>query len=130
MSDQKTLTEKIVEGTASGLTLRAGNSRWLNFPSNPNVQSVLAQGYTAFCFTTNDSLTAIFTLEDALPPDTASTVKSLHERGILVHIVSGDDNGVVRSVATSLNIPDSNTRSHCDAASKRAYIQDLLSDKP
>lgn len=43
------------------------------------------------------------------------------------HIVSGDDDGVVRSVATFLNISDSNSRSYRDPAGKQAYAQDLLS---
>jgi len=127
VSDQKALTGKGVEGTASGFTIRAGNSHWLNVSSSPSVQSVLAQGYTAFCFTINDSLKAVFALEDALRPDTAATIQALHKRGISVHVVSGDDDGVVRSVATSLNIPCSNTRSHCDPVGKRAYVQNLLS---
>jgi heavy metal translocating P-type ATPase len=126
ISDQKTLTGNGVEGTASGLVLRAGNSRWLNLLSDPYVQSILSQGYTAFCFTVNNSLTAVFGLEDSLRPDAIPTVMKLRERGISIHVVSGDDDSAVRSVATQLGIPDTNVRSRCTPADKQVYIQGLV----
>ncbi|RJE19047.1 copper-transporting ATPase [Aspergillus sclerotialis] len=127
VSDQRIITGKGVEGSVQGVTLRAGNSSWVNLSTHPTVQSILADGYTAFCFTVNDSFRAVFALEDTLRPEAAATCNALRERGISVHIVSGDDDGAVRSVATSLNIPDSQSRSRCDPAGKQAYIQTLLS---
>ena len=127
VSDQRIITGKGVEGTAQGLTLRAGNSSWLSLSSDPTVRPMLAEGYTAFCFTVNDSLKAVFALEDTLRPEAAAICNALRERRISVHIVSGDDDGAVRSIATSLNIPDSQSRSRCDPAGKQAYIQNLLS---
>lgn len=126
ITDQKTSTGKGIEGNASGLVLRAGNCRWLNLSSHPNVQQILSQGYTAFCFTINNSLAAVFGLEDSLRPDALPTITKLHERGIVVHIISGDDDGAVHSVATQLGIPSINVRSRCTPADKQAYIQDLL----
>ncbi|KAF2179098.1 copper-translocating P-type ATPase [Zopfia rhizophila CBS 207.26] len=126
VSDPKALTGKGVEGTASDLVLRAGNSRWLNLSSDPHVQSILSQGYTAFCFTINDSLAAVFGLEDSLRPDAHPTVTKLHELGISVHVISGDDCGAVRSVATQLGITDTNVRSRCTPADKQVYVQGLL----
>lgn len=128
VSDPKTLTGKGVEGTAkgSGLALQAGNSRWLSLTSDAVVQSVLSQGYTAFCFTIGGSVAAIFGLEDSVRADAASTVKALLNRGISVHMISGDDDGAVRSIAAQLNITDTNVRSRCTPADKQAYIQDLL----
>lgn len=126
VSNQRTLTGKGVEGTASGLVLRAGNSRWLNLSSDPYVQSILSQGYTAFCFTVNNSLAAVFGLEDSLRPDAISTVSQLRDRGISIHVVSGDDDIAVRSVATQLGIPDTNVRSRCTPTDKQVYVQGLL----
>ncbi|PLB47665.1 copper-translocating P-type ATPase [Aspergillus steynii IBT 23096] len=130
IADQKALTGKGVEGTSSGLILRAGNSHWLDLASDHRVQAVLSQGYTAFCFTINDTLAAIFALEDPLRPESTSTVTTLLERGISVHIVSGDDEGAVRSIAKALQIPSTNVRSRSTPADKRAYIEDLLSSAP
>jgi Cu2+-exporting ATPase len=125
--DSKALTGKGVKGTSSGHVLRAGNSRWLNVSSNTYVQWVLAQGCTAFCFTIDDSLVAVFGLKDSLRADSLQTVTKLQEHGISVHIVSGDDEGAVRSVASMLNVPNTNIRSQCTPANKQEYIQALLS---
>ncbi|KAK9368310.1 copper-translocating P-type ATPase [Lipomyces kononenkoae] len=127
VSDARALAGRGVEGTASGLVLRAGNSRWLNLAAHPHVQSVLTRGYTAFCFTINDSLAAVFGLEDSLRIDALHTVTKLRERGISVHIASGDDDGAVRTVATMLGIADTNVRSRCTPADKQKYIESLLS---
>jgi Cu2+-exporting ATPase len=130
VSEPKTLAGKGVEGVAkeSGSFLQAGNSRWLNLGSDPEVGSTLSQGYTAFCFTIAGSVAAVFGLEDAIRPDAASTVKALLERGISVHIISGDDDGAVRSVGAQLNIAETNIRSRCTPSEKQAYIQALLED--
>lgn len=126
ITNTKVVTGKGVEGSAPGLTLRAGNSRWLNVLSNPQVQSVLEQGYTAFCFTVNDTLAAVFGLEDSLRPDALETVTGLQKRGILVHLLSGDDDSPVHSIARQLSIPAQNIRSRCTPADKQAYIQALV----
>ncbi|SPQ19238.1 fbfdb627-da7e-413b-b718-9b474872df64 [Thermothielavioides terrestris] len=128
VSEPKTLTGRGVEGVdkGSGLLLRAGNSRWLNLGPHPEVQSVLSQGYTAFCFTIAGSVAAVFGLEDSIRPDAASTVKTLLERGISIHIVSGDDDAAVRRVGAQLNIAETNIRSRCTPSDKQAYIQALL----
>ncbi|KAB8230335.1 cation-transporting P-type ATPase PCA1 [Aspergillus alliaceus] len=125
VTNTKVLTGKGVESSAPGLILRAGNSRWLNLSSNPQVQSVLERGYTAFCFTINDTLAAVFGLEDSLRPDALETVTKLQERGIFVHLLSGDDDGAVHSVARQLNIAAQNVRSRCTPTNKQAYIQAL-----
>ncbi|KAL4913875.1 E1-E2 ATPase-domain-containing protein [Aspergillus aurantiobrunneus] len=125
--DAKVLTSKGVESTTPGLVLRAGNSHWLNISSDPRVQSILEREYTAFCFTINDSLAAVFGLEDSLRPDALETVTTLQEHGISVHLISGDDDGAVRSIAAQLQIPEPHVRSRCTPADKQAYIQILLS---
>ncbi|EAU37469.1 hypothetical protein ATEG_02507 [Aspergillus terreus NIH2624] len=126
VTDAKVLTGKGLESSASGYILRAGNSRWLNLSSNPQVQSVLEQGYTAFCFTVNDTLAAVFGLEDSLRPDAIDAVTKLQERRIAVHLLSGDDEGSVHATARQLGIAAQNVRSRCTPADKQAYIQALM----
>lgn len=118
---------KGVEGTGpSGRLLRAGNSRWLNVSSEPSVLAVLEKGYTAFCFTIDGTLAAVFGLEDSLRHDALETVSKLQARGIKVSLLSGDDDGAVRDVAARLSIEESHVRSRCTPADKRDYIQALL----
>lgn len=129
VSGVKTVTGKGVEGNAFGMVVRAGNSRWLSFSADPLVQSVLLEGRTAFCVTADGTLVAVFALEDSVRPDALDTTTKLQKSGISVHLISGDDEGAVSSVATQLGIPMSNVRSRCSPGDKQAYIQHLLEDR-
>lgn len=128
VSELKALTGRGVEGIAkgSGLLLQAGNSRWLNLSSDPEVQSVLSRPLTAFCFTIGGSVATVFSLEDSIRPDATSTIQTLLERSILVHINSSDDDGAIRSIGVQLNIADANIRSRYTPSDKQTYIQALL----
>ncbi|KAG7040449.1 copper-translocating P-type ATPase [Colletotrichum scovillei] len=127
VTDLKAITGKGVEAKLDGVTLRAGNSRWLGLSNDPRVQSVLSKSYTAFCFTVDNSLVAVFGLEDSIRTDALETISNLQASGISVHILSGDDDGAVRTVASRLRIPDLNVRSRCTPGDKQEYIQNLLS---
>lgn len=128
ITEVKVVTGRGIEAaTSSGLILRAGNSQWLNLSTNHHVKPILSQGFTTFCFTINDSLAAVFGLQDSLRPDALSTISQLYKRGIAVHVISGDDDAAVRAVTDRLAIPRSQVQSRCSPADKRAYIQSLLS---
>lgn len=124
--EPKSLTGKGVEGTLGGQRLRAGNSRWLNISQHELVQPMLAQGYTVFCFTVDKSVKAVYGLEDELRPEAAETVATLQTRGVSVHVISGDDDGAVQTLASKLSIPSENVRSRSSPADKKDYIQKLL----
>jgi Cu2+-exporting ATPase len=126
VSDAKVVTGKGVEGTIDGKKLRAGNSRWLALCDDPRVRSMLSEGFTTFCFTIDNTLVAIFGLQDTLRPDAASTIDGLRRSGINVHVLSGDDDGAVREIASQLNVPEDTIRSRCSPADKQTYIKDLL----
>ncbi|KAI3567764.1 p-type copper atpase [Fusarium oxysporum f. sp. albedinis] len=124
--EPKSLTGKGVETTLGDQKLRAGNSRWLNLSDHELVQPMLDQGCTVFCFTIDNELKAVYGLEDELRPDAAETVETLQKRGVSVHVVSGDDDGAVRTLASKLSIPGDNVRSRSSPADKKDYIQTLL----
>ncbi|KAL0472949.1 E1-E2 ATPase domain-containing protein [Neurospora intermedia] len=131
ITHQKALPGRGVEGhSPSGQVLRAGNSRWLGLEADPTVQRILSQGYTAFCFTIDGTLAAIFGLHDTLRPETPSVIAQLRQRGISIHIISGDDDLAVRSVARQLDIPEHCIRSRCKPEEKEAYINRLLIPPP
>lgn len=126
VSESKSLTGKGIETTFGGRKLRAGNSRWLNLSENEHVQQMLAQGYTVFCFTIDNALQAVYGLEDELRSDAAATIETLQKRDVSVHVVSGDDDGAVHSLASKLGIPGGNVRARSSPADKKDYIQTLL----
>nr|CAI6406344.1 ALI_HP1_G0005060.mRNA.1.CDS.1 [Saccharomyces cerevisiae] len=127
VSNTKAVTGKGVEGTSySGLKLQGGNCRWLGHNNDPDVRKALEQGYSVFCFSVNGSVTAVYALEDSLRADAVSTINLLRQRGISLHILSGDDDGAVRSMAARLGIESSNIRSHATPAEKSEYIKDIV----
>jgi Cu2+-exporting ATPase len=117
-----------VESQLDGQSLKAGNARWLNLPTNSLVQPVLSRGYTTFCFTIDGVLCAVFGLEDSLRDSAEYLVSRLHQRGISVHVVSGDDDGSVNNVATKLGITESNVHARSSPADKQTYIKKLMDD--
>ncbi|KAI5456881.1 p-type copper atpase [Mariannaea sp. PMI_226] len=120
--EPKSLTGKGVEATLGDQKLRAGNSSWLNMSDHELVRPMLLQGYTVFCFTIDNELQAVYGLEDKLRPDAAETVETLQKRGVSVHLVSGDDDGAVQTLASKLSIPGDNVRSRSSPADKKDYI--------
>ncbi|CRG88244.1 Cu2+-exporting ATPase [Talaromyces islandicus] len=124
--EPKSLTGRGVETTLGSRRLRAGNSRWLNLSEHELVQPMLAQGYTVFCFSIDNALQAVYGLEDELRPDTAGTIETLQKGGVSVHVVSGDDDRAVQTLASKLSIPADNVRSRSSPADKKDYIQTLF----
>ncbi len=129
VEDIKSVIGKGVEGRASGVRIRTGNSRWLQRESDPQVKAFLAHGYTVFCVVIGTQLSAIFGLEDSLRAEAAATVAELQRRGVRVSIVSGDDDGAVQSAAAKLGV--STALSQCSPADKRDYVAALAAaDEP
>jgi len=124
--EPKSLTGKGVEAKLDHKKLRAGNSRWLNLSDHELVQPLLSRGLTVFCFTIGNELIAVYGLEDELRPDAADTIETLQRNSVMAHIVSGDDDGAVQTVASKLGIPGENCRSRSSPADKKDYVQSLL----
>lgn len=123
-----TVTGCGVEGIWDGLRICAGNPRWLGLESNPRIQTFEARGYTVTCLTINNKPAVIFGLANVLRLEAKHVVSTLLQGGIEVSIVSGDDEGAVRTIADALGI--SHTRSRCSPTDKLAYIQSIQSSYP
>jgi Cu2+-exporting ATPase len=126
VAEPKSLTGKGVETTVGDQKVQAGNSHWLKLSNHELVQPMLVEGYTVFCFAIDNELKAVYGLQDELRPDAAQTVETLQKRGVSVHVVSGDDDGAVHTIASKLSIPNDNVRSRSSPADKKEYIQTLL----
>lgn len=86
---------------------------------------MLAQGYTVFCFTIDSVLKAVYGLEDELRSDATETIDLLQKLGVSVHIVSGDDDGAVQTLASRLCVSSKNVRSRSSPADKKDYVHKL-----
>ncbi|CAI6406678.1 BBF_HP2_G0004790.mRNA.1.CDS.1 [Saccharomyces cerevisiae] len=94
-----------------------------------NTKAVTGKGVEGTSYSglnVNGSVTAVYALEDSLRADAVSTINLLRQRGISLHILSGDDDGAVRSMAARLGIGSSNIRSHATPAEKSQYIKDIV----
>lgn len=124
--DVRSVAGSGVEATWAGKTMRGGNSGWLEVEGHPFVGGLLARGLTVFCVASGDELVAAFGLEDSLRPDAAEVVAELGRRGIAVSMVSGDDAGAVRAVASTLGLPAARVQARCTPAGKQAYVRELM----
>ncbi|KAJ5409104.1 ATPase P-type K/Mg/Cd/Cu/Zn/Na/Ca/Na/H-transporter [Penicillium cosmopolitanum] len=115
-----------VESELAGQSLKAGNVRWLDLSTHSLVQPVLSRGYTTFCFTIDGALCAVFGLEDLLRDSAEYLLSNLHQRGVSVHVVSGDNEGHVNKMATKLGITESNVHARSSPGDKQTYIKKLL----
>ena len=107
-----------IEATWGEENIRAGNPYWLGVENLPAVKNILSLGLTIFCITINKSLVAVFGLKDSLRPDTTAVINELKRRNIEVSIVSGDNEGSVKSISRILDLPESHVRFRCTPADK------------
>ena len=121
----KAITGNGVEGLWEGKILRAGNAKWLELDAHTLVCSLLAKGLTVTCFTIGGDLVAVYGLQDTLRSEASSVISELQRRNIAIHVLSGDDDGAVQSVASQLSIRSDNFRSRCSPGDKRAYVEAL-----
>lgn len=121
----KVVTGNGVEGLWQGKVLRAGNAKWLGVDAHPLICSLLSKGLTVTCFTLDGDLAAVYGLQDTLRPEASSIISELQRRGIAIHVLSGDDEEAVQSVARQLLLCSDHVRSRCSPADKRAYVEAL-----
>jgi heavy metal translocating P-type ATPase len=105
----------------SRLEVRAGNPQWLGV-------HVMESEHTLLCVTVSGILSATFRLQDRSRHGAERVVKLLGERGITVHLISGDCEGAVKEIAHTLNIPKLHTQCRLKPGDKQKYVQNLQRD--
>ncbi|KFZ01789.1 hypothetical protein V500_00619 [Pseudogymnoascus sp. VKM F-4518 (FW-2643)] len=115
-----------IEETWNGSIIRAGNPYWLGVEDLPAIKETLLLGVSMFCVLVNGELVAVFGLEDLLRPDALQVVNELKKRAVKVSIVSGDNEESVRSIAMTLDVPESQIRFRCSPTDKQVYVKEML----
>jgi P-type E1-E2 ATPase len=77
------------------------------------------------CVTINNEHVATFRLKDRIRNTARPVIENLHNQGIVVHMLSGDNQGAVNAVAFTLGIAPPNVAGDRHPADKQRYIQDL-----
>ncbi|ERF70780.1 P-type cation-transporting ATPase [Endocarpon pusillum Z07020] len=129
IENMKSVTGSGMEGTLNGVSVRGGNSRWLDVRGVPRVTSLLSQGLTVFCISLDGDLLSVYGLDDSLRPDAMSIVAELQRRDIAVSLVSGDDDGAVRKIGHQLGISPLQVRSRYSARDKQRYVKAIMDHK-
>lgn len=99
-------------------TYKLGSRKWCGdaeAPANEMQELWLAE---------DDKPIAVFHFNDSLRDDAKATIKRFKREGIDIHLLSGDRNQVVQSVAASLDIKTA--ISEVSPIDKNAYIKDLI----
>ncbi|KAB5583525.1 copper-transporting P-type ATPase [Coniochaeta sp. 2T2.1] len=118
-----------IEADYVGITYRGGSPQWTGSSGHPAVKRLMQDKMTAFCVTKDTEVLAVFGLETRIRPKAASVVDTLQQRGIVVHLVSGDNPAAVHEVAAKFGIPTSRVAANCTPAMKRDYVAALMTDK-
>ncbi|KAK5273986.1 hypothetical protein LTR96_000586 [Exophiala xenobiotica] len=115
--------------TWKGQEVLGGNPFWLGIEHRPEISGLINHGMTLFCLNVGSKSLAVFGLKSSLREEAAKTIADLQRRGLVCHIVSGDNAKVVEDVAQAVGIPLSRTASRQSPADKQKYVQDLMSAK-
>jgi Cu2+-exporting ATPase len=106
LSMQRHVSGEGIEGRMGARSLRIGAASFCQSLCRrplPALEAV-ARDHTRVFLADENGWLAAFDLEDCLRPQAPALIEALDQRGILVHLVSGDDPAVVAAVATRLGV--------------------------
>ncbi|KAI0444723.1 E1-E2 ATPase-domain-containing protein [Xylaria telfairii] len=117
-----------VEGSMSGLVVRAGHAGWSGTENLPEIRKMLDDGMTILMVTRDSTPLAAYGLRTRLRIDAVATVMKLRENGINVHLVSGDHNKAVQAIAAVVGIDRANVASERKPKEKQDYVATLMAE--
>ncbi|CAE7070896.1 unnamed protein product, partial [Rhizoctonia solani] len=127
--DVKSVPGKGLETVVDGVLIRGGSAAWATGVQDMGDRTVFVVSVATDPTHSIFARVAHYTLSDSLRPDAASTIKSLIQRGLEVHILSGDNSRVVERTAATLDIPLSHARGSLSPEEKAHWIEFLQRTK-
>lgn len=109
--------------------VQGGSPFWLGLEEDPVVSQMLDQGMTCFCVAIDGSAVLALGLKSSLRDEATTVVSALQQRGITVHIVSGDHAKAVDGVARSLGVHSEHTASRRLPGQKQQYVASLQDNR-
>jgi P-type E1-E2 ATPase len=116
---------KGLEMTINDVLVRGGSPIWLDLQTELLYSFMTRNALTMFAVTIDKKVVGFFGLADSPRPSAATAIEILNQRGVQVHIASGDAQPVVRALANRLGIPHERAVGDCLPAKKVAYIRAL-----
>ncbi|KAI1199993.1 E1-E2 ATPase-domain-containing protein [Nemania serpens] len=126
VTDVQSIPGAGIEGSMSGLAIRAGNASWTSSEALPEIRKMLDDGMSILMVTRGSIPLAGYGLRTRLRADAVPTISKLRESGISVHLVSGDQNKAVQAVAAAVGIDRANVASQQNPQEKQAYVATLM----
>ncbi|KJZ77671.1 hypothetical protein HIM_02848 [Hirsutella minnesotensis 3608] len=124
LSDPQVIPGAGVEAIFQGTKVRAGNPQWTQTSNHPAIIQLQQRGMTLLVVSRDSEPLAAFGLRTSLRAEAASVVAKLRSRNIVVHLVSGDQQCAVETVAGQVGIR--RFASQCTPADKRDYVARLM----
>ena len=113
-----------VQAQMDGLQWAIGRPVWVADLFGLNLSENLQAASGSWIALGNEQqLVAYFCLQDTLKPDARPLIQRLQDMGMNVHVLSGDGEGAVRSVAQALNIAQQ--QAEATPESKLTYVKNL-----
>ncbi len=108
----QSVTGKGIVGTVDGKTVALGNQKLIDDlgVSSKNLQELAEQlrkdGQTVMFVAIGDSVAGLLGVADAIKPSTAEAIRMLHEDGVRIVMLTGDNRTTAEAVAKKLGIDD------------------------
>lgn len=118
-------------GRVEGVRVAVGKPDWITQQANfsPAQRETLAdyaaRGLTPVAVAIEDEVAAVLGFGDTLRGDAAPFISELQAAGIVVHLLSGDHEAVVRRVGTELGLPADAVRGGVSPEDKQAFVAAL-----
>lgn len=117
-------------GTVKQQRIVIGNVRWMlengiELPANIDQQMDRIQvcGNVAVLVGIDHQLSGVISLADAIKPESSLTVRALHQRGIEVYLLSGDNIRACRAVGAMVGIPADHVIAQVTPAQKAEVVR-------
>ncbi|KAL5439956.1 hypothetical protein PMIN07_005893 [Paraphaeosphaeria minitans] len=130
MNSAQSIPGEGIQGTTvhGNHIVRAGNPLWLGIDYLAEKRFSYEHNHTLLCLTVDGVLKAEFFLKSSIRPTAKAAIKNLHDRGIHVHMITGDHDRAAAAVAKDLSIPAYLVKAGLKPAEKQAYVDALQAD--
>lgn len=114
-----------LEGIVEDDVVNLGSAAWLGIDRDAGEFSDDDEPHSEIWMVRDDRPSVVFRFRDTVRPGAVETVVALRQMGILVRMMSGDREAIVRSFAKDIGIDDPETASECLPGDKVSRIRAL-----
>ncbi len=124
-------TVGVTESNPRGMAVGMGSISWLigrfqvTPPESPFANDWMAQGATVVGLAGGGRLLGLIALRDQLKPGSDAVVAQLRERGLLVHLLTGDNPQTASAIAAAVGIEPAHVHAEVKPEQKAAIVRQL-----